>query len=1836
MPEQLDATRALADLRERFTDYVLDTLGPRDAGVRDGLRALWSDDPADESGYGLLSEPVVEAAFRFRSPGTSLEDLARQGLVPHELVRLAAAGSERSGLVVPPTVPLYQHQVDAIGVARGGEGTRGGRRSVKRDILVQAGTGSGKTEAFLLPLLADLLSEPPELRSRPGVRAVIVYPLNALVNNQVERLERWLENQERPDIKVALYTSQLDEDWKRARRAGRRAPPCTLISREQVRGQRPSAAVDVPIGPPHVLVTNYSMLEYMLIRPQDAPVFEGGLLHSIVVDEAHVYNGTLAAELALLLHRVRARFGVGAYAVRHYATSATLGTGDAERGLRQFAAQLFGGDMDHVALITGHREPPEVPPGALAQPDPPQLATVLATRMQPRRTTTLRPSGDPDAPFETHPRRLAPGEHDGILAEARAVVGPDKEGAVDEWWRESGEHLPKFLGHVLCESPAAWRLAQRLADAGGPLPLGELAAAVFPDAGPSVRRAAVVSLLGLGAQARVRGVPFLPSRLHLFARAPVGVWCCIDPGCTAGGPRHPGLGRMWPDPRSACSCGGLCMELIACRSCGEHFLHAVRRAAAASLELVPGFDASAHKSRTGGGVLDVLAPEERDYGPGGVRRVRVLPDGTCNERGAPLWLVLAQDRTERGGKGRTGRTRRQTEAEQHATLDTIFGGGEEPLPASPGQLQPWPRTRCPACGLQAREALGSLRIGSHAPLAVLVDILQSHLPDLGVEGDDTWRPGHGRRLLVFSDGRQEAACLAPYLEDTHELIAVRRAIRDGVHADAPPPPTPEELAYYQRQVEDAPTAVSRRRAEEQLAGVLSSSQGITIGDLVRRLSDDRLVTRQWRVWQEKDGVKRPVALPDLAGDSAGQLRQWLRAYERLAGHPDQAMLRVVRELARRPPRPNNLETLGLCEVTYPGLEDFTAPEEFAAVWLDPVGVTADAAWRQLLSRLLDTLRTDGVVALPSGITAADASLGEVRLERVCRYTSRDAVRGRIESIDLVQWASAVDGPQNRRSRHVARLARELGVDEPGSWARSTLLCAWEQLFELAGRPGQVLAQTPYAEDALGLQIVFERLTVRRSNHDSECDSCGVAWPEAPLGLCPSSGCAGRIGLVDDRPSHRRRSALGSDRDGLWTEEHTAQGDVQANRRLERAFKIGLINVLSSTTTMELGIDIGGLSSVLMANTPPALANYLQRAGRAGRRLDGSSLALTYARNRPHDQLAFRDPEGYLGQEIPVPRVFLDRERVVFRHAAAVLMAHFFEGTGSGDRRRSPLDAYGNVGVFFGLRRAREADEEGLLRIVDGRRLQPDCDRAVSPSRMRVSALFRLYLDALRGTDGPVPLGTDVALVRAALDALLGRATIPGVTVDRMLDWARERFSAIEQEVLRREGILFEDLRRSDAAKGVGPGFLRRTRTARALIHQLETLRRQPLISYLAAHQLLPRYGFPIDVVDLATYAVRRPGSRARAQQSGRQQELKLQRGLQLALGEYAPGAEIIAGKLVYRSIGLQKHWRARPGDRRSFGTGWYRRCRACEAMEVEVAGAEPSAGPCLSCGDTRAARWRRFLKPEFGFTVDASVKPARAWRPDYPVRAGVASLGVDDSAIRDVRHVDGVELSYAPDGKLFVYNEGPHGTGFALCWLCGRAEGEGRAAAGAGGAGDLPKRLRGRSRDAHLVPWGFQPCPNDGTGYGRNMTLGAQIQTDVLRVRNDGRFPGEVGADRVFATTWMAALVTAGARRLHLDVRDLGGLLVPRTVDGRGSWDVVLYDDTPGGAGHVGQLLAEFPFLVADVEALLRGPGHHHEVCEAACRECLVSYRTQPFADQLDRRVVLDALGTPTHSTTPA
>ena len=487
---------------------------------------LWSEAP--DKG-GLLSELWIEANFPAAQSPWTLNRLTQAGRFNFQLCRQL----NRTG-GIPQHRPLYKHQHEAL--ERAIDSGSGGEKPA---IVVTAGTGSGKTEAFLLPILNELFAR--DRGDGVGTQCIILYPMNALVNDQVDRLYKWLEGQDR--IRLFNFTSETLEDIKAANRAGiPKWDSCRVRTRQEAR--------ESPV--PDIVITNYSMLEYMLCRPQDS-VFFGPALRAVVLDEAHLYTGTLAAEITLLLRRLFLRCGVKPEQVLQMATSATLGTGDADE-LRDFAATIFSKKAQLVHIIEGEstRVKLDEPQSPEEKPSP---ASVAGKTWIDRSLVEINDKGE--AYLRDDPEFCA------RLADMLKIwVSPRRIKSIDR-----GETRPAvWLWEALSASPLVHRLEEFLWERGR-MPLNELAERLWGSHDADAKRA-TGTLLQLTSSARreVDDYPLVPHRIHLMARANDGLSSCLDSQCI--GPQDlklKGLGTVHTGFSDQCpECGGVVLPLYRC------------------------------------------------------------------------------------------------------------------------------------------------------------------------------------------------------------------------------------------------------------------------------------------------------------------------------------------------------------------------------------------------------------------------------------------------------------------------------------------------------------------------------------------------------------------------------------------------------------------------------------------------------------------------------------------------------------------------------------------------------------------------------------------------------------------------------------------------------------------------------------------------------------------------------------------------------------------------------------------------------------------------------------------------------------------------------------------------------------------------------------------------------------------------------------------------------------------------------------------------------------------------------------------------------------------------
>jgi hypothetical protein len=1722
LPEslQLDALAAQRDVRRSVVDLATAYRPLRDKHLLQLCQQAWNE---DETAGGVVGQLWVECLFPSATGTHTLADLARSGQFDRELMRLL----DRPNLY-PSTRKLYLHQEQSL-LAQARTNSE-----AKPAIVVTAGTGAGKTEAFLLPVLNDLFQNPRQ-PGKIGVRAILIYPMNALVNDQVDRLYRWLENQS-PGRTVNLlhFTSETPEDDKALRRSSlvnQSFAPCRLLTRQQGRE-----------SPPDILITNYSMLEYMLCRPQDSPFF-GEALRSVVLDEAHLYSGTLAADICLLLRRVLIRCNVRSESVLQVATSATLGGTPADIG--RFAASLFSKREDLVLSFRGEphqrqlkaAEPPEQPfaPEALDA-----SALELASMLNVKTGQLVE-----DAKLDGIVRKMV-----GPLVSARTMS------------RVEGTTPAATLFEALSVAPIVHKLDSFFWNhrGRGVLPLREVAKHLFSNCDEDASERATTALLQMCARARIdaSALPLIPHKLHLQVRSPGNFSVCINGSCTGKAESKVlGAGCLHPEITDVCpACGGATLTLALCARCGEPALAGVLTDGI--LRLRPRwFPRSTQDEKE-----DSLAKQSNHL------FFSVAPTAEASDYSVDL------------------RTR---------SVDTLEAPSV-PLISL---------TECPNCAGDSDE-FEPMQMPDSLTLPVVAETVLAAMPPHADPNFAEFLPARGRQLLAFSDSRRQAARLGPHLTYQHEILLARtlteaslsKVLVDPVVLEAEVDALEASLKSDLARNETVRTALEQSLSAKRAELIVQSngrSMEAWASLLKQRPEVAQFFSRESATKQTtEDSVEKPWR------------ERWAHDWETNRKAVAKKTLRLLAsEFLLR--RSHSMETLGLAEVLYPGLEQCSLPE------LDQLKASEQqslrSVWHSFLAANCDLLRMRGCITL--GEEDADADL-EVLSFPVGRWCAKDQT-----GIATLSFIGAAAG-RSERARFGKEVLRRLGVAEERLEKLIPILLgtAFEALHIAAARNQLGWLQhrkMPMREGiAVQLRLSFPELNLRRPANLYRSTITGAVWPRTVLGCAPQEEKGGgplvpvsAFELDADPALQRERRSITQPRSflGLWAEEHSAQLAPEETRRLQDLFRSGARNVLSATTTLEVGVDIGGLSGVLLANVPPGRANYQQRSGRAGRRTDGSTLVTLFARALGYDQAVFHDFGSLFSRPLRQPAFFLTRERFGRTHLNAFLLGNFFR-TVFPFRQTGAMDAFGKMGWFVQQPRLSAGTKGSSPRKEDATTYSNLVDPSPPWWKTQESSLdkqFLAYVDFV---------GKDVRSRCPEMEILLAGTSLADQDTGSLIQVARASF----QQAMEEWNAAYAQLLKTFDEEGKSKE--RKTDLQNAIAYQAQELAKTTVIEQLASARFLPRYGFPIGL-----QALRLPH---RSFGGGDAHDtVTLERDGMLALNEYVPGSRILAGGRIFQSRGVARTFEREGGN---FGITHYR--FRCTEGHVLIRTHSPLRECPLCTSRMTSDVGEPTIIPRFGYQCAAWERPSWNGSPQSVGRTEVVSTAFVDrpdlTANENFAGCSALTATFCEGGTLFGYNNGPGHFGFAVCSVCGYSDKE---------------RRRGKDRehlpsgfDRHTALWRTNerhPCwTGNSAPVLRNRALGAKIITDILQLElSNGLTPYHEEHDaRQLATTLGHALRLAGAGMLDVDPREIA---VATVATGRQSRPGVhLYDSAAGGSGHLSSLLARDKEWLAAAKARMLGSASHHARCREACLECLLdSYSQRAYEEgELNRTNTLEFL----------
>lgn len=1691
--------------------------------------------------------PFLESTPRYK-PGKRFADLELDPAV-HQLfsVLTSAAGGVKPLLFDPP----YTHQAMALeATARDG-----------RSLVVTTGTGSGKTETFLLPTLAKLAEEaanrPSSFRT-PAVRALVLYPMNALVNDQLGRLRLLLGDKrittqfdvwaQRP-VRFARYTSRtlypgvrtakkdqlrlksiekyyialIDEAAKSGSPRQKRAQQ--LIDELQARGKWPAKpdlkawygssgqhwqnprtgefqrAVMLPDDPE--LLTRHEVLNW----PPDVLITNYSMLEYMLMRplERPIFDATRQ----WLHDNPDERFFLIVDEAHLY-----RGAAGAEVALllRRLRARL-GVSAERVQVIATSASFSNI-----------EYARAFAAQLTGKDVHDFDPiRGSLD--FRTP-------EASGSVADATVLAGIP----MDQYYKAEDDAsrldaVATLLAHrgiasgsaptssavlheALREFPPLAKLVNetmRMA-----LPVSELGALVFPDADGDLADQAVSTLVSLASAARLKPdeAGLLPCRVHAFYRGLPGLWACLDPKCTFDrGDIPPGpIGAMYGQPRNTCGCGARVFELFTCRQCGTAYARAYTDDVEdpSFLWQEPG---KAFNSASGPVTelqpIDLLLEEpSEDVGNAELKELDLVT-GRLNpqqlgKRWRPVWL----------------RHPRQGEQEQ----DTDDDGSTKTKIT--GEFVP-----CGVCGESAnfgRTSVQDHQTKGDQPFQALVSRQLEVQPPGPLPADD-FAPLRGRKVLAFSDSRQVAARLAPNVQDYSLRDAVRPIVLKGWN----------ELS-------------------KQMVGPALSLENLYLAAMVGakllgvRLRPELTGTENFQAFTQVSQSIDRGALTDVS--------EFMQLYSIQDPPPESLLRSLVPTLTSRY---FSFQALGLATLRERG-----------------------SLKNEVLNELVD---------IPGVATNLDEKLALVRL-----WLSLWTRPGIWFSAMSYDWKGnkvrAVSGKFGKLTKWLAtREARRIFEQE---W----LPILQSKFCQKVGDKYQLMARTVALDldDAWGYCDKC-RFTQRAFPGRATCISCGADKVRA---LDPDTDEVFKARKGYYRASSKRALATPpGEVMSIVAAEHTAQlNSSQTDDVFSKAEMYELlfqdvniavpapgeqpevaIDLLSCTTTMEVGIDIGSLSGVALRNMPPSRSNYQQRAGRAGRRGNAVATVIAFGSADTHDDHYFREPKDMISGDVADPILTMDNIEIAKRHVTAFLLQRYHQ-----DRVRvfdpdtmpaNLFEVLGSVTDFL--------SESATLNRTDFEKWlasnEPSLRREIDdwlPDEIAGAARDEVLDGFVKTTLKGIDYALDIESIESTAGAVL-----------------------LEEEAPSAEDAGTGDDVATDDAIGEGE-------TGEDGGEDLSSQRaRTKLLDRLLYKGVLPRYAFPTDVVSFHIFDEDRSTPYRPVFQYAPSQ------GLTVALSQYAPGKVVWVDKREWTSGALYSPMR------RELTDAWrdrlmYFECQDCHyATHIPWEQADRGRTDfCPACKGERFGPGMNWLRPP-GFAHPTNEPPGTS--PDdqpaisYATRAKLIADGPGNDDLW--QHVtDRIQQNFDRQ-TLLVSNTGPRNEGYTYCTWCGLIE-----------PTAMPTPLLAGT---HRKPFPTDPkdamCP--GGRASRGLVLGTDFISDVLLIRLTVADPVVLRpsflSSQVALRTVAEALTIAATARLEIEANELQAefrpALTPWGGQGREA-EIYIYDTLAGGAGFAQQVsrLGREIFELA-LSRLESCPAD----CDESCYRCLRSFRNRFEHTYLDRHV---------------
>lgn len=1439
MSQEIKFKKIYNEIQDRLKKSILSLWATGDAQFQNYLSELFDEEK-------LLAEPVFQNTFPWTPAKESFGDLTN--LFDSNFIN--KLDKIKGEYEFPKNRNPYVHQIKSWKVLL----------DEKKSIAVTTGTGSGKTECFMLPVLQDLYEN---CKNEPGVRAIFLYPLNALIGSQKKRMDAWVKALD--GLTYAVYNGNTEED-STANNRNKYKPE--LISRKQIRET-----------PPQILFTNPSMLEYILVRDKDVSLLENskGKLRWILLDEAHTLVGSAASEMALLIRRVVDAFEVDIKDLRFAITSATVGSGEeSEKSLKDFMANLCGIEKHQIEVITGQRE------------------------------------------FKTLPDNFQIENKNEIELLRKKV------------YNSNAITLTQITENLITKKCS---LDEKL----------EIVDAIV--------------------EHKSEDVSILPLRAHLFSRGIGGVYTCSNPNCD----KHKNfetktlLGTMTTYAEKNCSsCNFPMFELVACRSCGNELLKAEKQLERNGSEILS-LSTSINQDNF---IIDDIDNDENDN-VNSTTQSFFFTKRNDSKRYIPI--------TNNFGIDSNGKINRNQDVFIEADRD-----GE---------------CVCPYCSNNLDNPL-HFRISSSFMNRILSDIFLENTPDASpnITAEMLW---NGHKYISFTDSRQGTAKISALINIDNENNWIRSQVFHLLWK--------EQLSVTQNNPNEALINVLKQSLE---SAPIPVQRGIQ--EQINRLQQNSTLNVRLS-WQNiydslnlnSSNLKTLFRNNNPREDNFTNIDKYSRAL-------------VFDNFARRLPRERSLENLGMVSIVYPDLDNVQLPriaeQNKIAIdeWKNLLKIGLDYIIRYQFFFFIDNsiypystsfLKSFVIHNPDSNITNAKEwpkfKKNEARPNRLslllCAglgYFNRSEITNEIEQ-DINEilyeiWStirSKVLELDSSGNGYRLNLEQKTRIQIP----QKLWLCpVKKRLIDSQFRGFSPWITGSFSEDNIRHFEIKQSKTFTFPNF------------QFPFNVDVESNLkdlAATKNWINTNTAEWKQNGLWNDihekiilnRPLYLSGEHSAQQNEKRLKQLEDKFEKAEINILNCSTTMEMGVDIGGISTVVMNNVPPGPANYLQRAGRAGRRKESKSIAFTVCAPNPVGLNAFNTPTWALTHKIAPPFISFNSTQVIERHINAFFLGKFVQTDAvRGIRVTDKIESF-----FF--------DE-----------LEP------------IAVKFITWL-----------MGNEVILFSNQVGNLVKNTSYENKNFTYILNKIFSNFNQILNKSKSKKEGFESKLKELEEEFGTNsPAF-------KAVNIQYIQFLKKNALTFLAQEGFLPTAGLPTGIVEFDTTnidSLKNNNSRKKENPSY---------FITRALTEFAPGNNIVIDGMNYHSSGIILD--DNRGNQSSKEI--IQLCNSCGYQRiVEVSEGQSIETECPHChnhnfrglvsdNDGNRGIFTEMIQPA-GFAVDIYQTPNRKISESSniqyvdPLLINVKPWEQNSNTIYDIRESE-------ENGEILYYNVG-NGNGFHVCLHCGK------------------------------------------------------------------------------------------------------------------------------------------------------------------------------------------------------